>query len=139
MIDIENDVFTIVATALRAQFPGVFVSSEYVASSAAFPAVTLIESENYVDTSMSTVHIEDCAIVMYSLSVYSNKTTGKKTEAKKISNFADEEMRKLGFTRISRVQVPNLADATIYRLESRYEAVVGPGNQANTYLIYQNT
>ncbi len=139
MINIENDVYTIVATALRNEFPGVFVSSEYVLSPASFPAVTLIESDNYVDKSMSTIRIEDAAVVMYSLSVYSNKTNGRKTEAKKISDFADEEMRKLGFTRMSRVQVPNLADATIYRLESRYEAVVGEGNQAGTYLIYQNT
>lgn len=138
MIDVENDIYTIVATALREQFPGIFVSGEYVPSPASFPAVTLVEADNYVDVSMSTVNIEDCAVVMYALSVYSNKTNGKKQEAKKIADFADEQMRKLGFTRTSRVPVPNLADATIYRLESRYEAVIGYGNQDNTYLIYQN-
>lgn len=139
MIDVENDVYTIVATALRNEFPGIFVSSEYVTSPAAFPAVTLMESDNYVDTSMSTIRIEDAVVVMYSLSVFSNKSVGRKSEAKAISDFADEEMRKLGFTRTSRLQVPNLMDATIFRLESRYEAVIGYGNQENTFLIYQNT
>ena len=138
MINVENDIYTAVATALRAEFPGIFVSGEYVTTPAAFPAVTLIESDNYVDTTMSTVRIEDCAVVMYSLSVYSNKTVCRKEEAKKISDFADEQMRKLGFTRRSRMQVPNLADATIYRLESRYDAVIGYGNQDNTYIVYQN-
>ena len=139
MINVENDIFTIIAKALRAEFPGVFVSGEYIISPASFPAVTLIESDNYVDRSMSTIRIEDCAVVMYSLSVFSNKASGRKQEAKKISDFADEKMRELGFTRTSRVQVPNLADATIYRLESRYEAVIGEGNQAGTYLVYQQT
>ena len=88
---------------------------------------------------MSTIRIEDAVVVMYSLSVFSNKSVGRKSEAKAISDFADEEMRKLGFTRTSRLQVPNLMDATIFRLESRYEAVIGPGNQENTFLIYQNT
>ena len=138
MINIENDIYTTVATALRSQFPNIFVAGEYVQAPAAFPAVTLVEADNYVDTSMSTINIEDAVVVMYNLSVFSNKTSGKKEEAKKISDFADEQMRLLGFTRTSRTQVPNLADATIYRLESRYEAVVGFGNQDNTYIIYQN-
>ena len=138
MINVENEIYTIVATALREQFPGVFVSGEYVTAPASFPAVTLIESDNYVDVSMSTLNIENAVNVMYSLSVYSNKRNGKKEEAKKISDFADEQMKSLGFTRISRTQVPNLADATIYRLESRYEAVIGTGRQDNTYIIYQN-
>lgn len=138
MINVENDIYTIVADALAAEFPGIYVSGEYVASPASFPAVTLIESDNYVATNMSTVQIEDAAVVMYSLSVYSNKMNGKKSEAKKISDFADEQMRRLGFTRTSRIQVPNVADATIYRLESRYEALIGYGNQDGTYLIYQN-
>ena len=139
MINIENDVYTIVATALRQQFPGISVSGEYVLSPATMPAVTLAEIDNYVDTSMSTIRIEDAVVVTYGLSVYSNKASGKKEEAKAISDFADEEMRKLGFTRISRTQVPNLADATIYRLESRYEAVVGEGRESGTYIVYQNT
>ena len=65
MINVENEIYTIVATALREQFPGVFVSGEYVTAPASFPAVTLIESDNYVDVSMSTLNIENAVNVMY--------------------------------------------------------------------------
>ena len=41
MIDIENRVFNTVATALRAEYPGIFVSGDAVAAPKTFPAVTL--------------------------------------------------------------------------------------------------
>lgn len=138
MINIENDVFTIIATALRGKFPGIYVTGEYVAVPASFPAVMLVESDNYVVKQGSTTRIDDFAQVMYSLSVFSNKTNGRKSEAKAIADFSDEELRKLGFTRTARLQVPNYADATIYRLESRYEAVIGDGKEAGEYIIYQD-
>jgi len=138
MKDIENDVFSTIATATRAQFPGVYVVGEYVPIPASFPAVMLYEADNYVVKQGSTVKIEDFVRVMYSVSVFSNKTSGKKSEAKAIADFIDEKMTGLGFTRTARLHVPNLADATIYRLESRYEAVVGDGQQAGTYMIYQD-
>lgn len=140
MISIENDIFTAVAETLRERFPGIFVVGEYTPVPAKLPAAMLYESDNYVLASGSTSdRIENYARVTYSLSVFSNKTVGKKSEAKAISDAADEALSALGFTRISRMQVPNMADATIFRLESRYEAVIGPGLESGTYQIYQNT
>lgn len=138
MTNIENDVFTAVATEARAEFPGLYIVGEYVPIPASFPAVMLYEADNYVVREGSTTRIDDFVRVMYSVSVFSNKTSGKKSEAKAIADFIDEKMRSLGFTRTSRLQVPNLADATIYRLESRYEAVVGDGREEGTYIIYQS-
>ena len=138
MTNIENDVFTAVATATRAEFPGIYMVGEYLPVPASFPAVMLYEADNYVVREGSTTRIDDFVRVMYSVSVFSNKTSGKKSEAKAIADFIDEQMRMLGFTRTVRTQVPNLADATIYRLESRYEAVVGEGREAGTYIIYQS-
>lgn len=139
MISIENDIFTAVAETLRANFPGIFVVGEYIPVPAKLPAAMLYEADNYVLASGSTSRIENYARVTYFLSVFSNKTVGKKSEAKAISDAADEALAALGFTRISRMQVPNMADATIFRLESRYEAVIGPGLESGTYQIYQNT
>jgi hypothetical protein len=138
MTNIENDVFTAVATATREQFPGIYMVGEYLPVPASFPAVMLYEADNYVVREGSTIRIDDFVRVMYSVSVFSNKTSGKKSEAKAIADFIDGEMTKLGFTRTVRMQVPNLADATIYRLESRYEAVVGEGREDGTYIIYQS-
>ena len=77
MIDAENLVFSTVATALRSQFQGIFVSGEYVSAPASFPAVTLVEINNRVLERMRTLRIENAAIVTYELNVYSNKTRGK--------------------------------------------------------------
>lgn len=137
MTNIENDVFNAVATATRTEFPGIYMVGEYLPIPASFPAVMLYEADSYVVREGSTVAIDDFTRVMYSVSVFSNKTSGKKSEAKAIADFIDEQMTSLGFTRTMRMQVPNLADATIYRLESRYEAVVGEGEQDGTYIIYQ--
>lgn len=137
MIDIENDIYDIVAKALRTQFPGITVSNEYAEIVSRFPAVTFVEADNRVLESMRTTTIENAASLMYEVGVYSNKAAGKKSEAKAIANAVDELMSELGFTRMFREQVPNLKDATIYRIILRYEGVVGPGAEG-TYFIYQN-
>lgn len=138
MIDVENDVFSIVANALRTDNPDIFVYGEYVEKPAGFPCVTLVEADNRVLTSMRTVKIENAASVMYDVNIFSNKGSGKKEEAKSIARTVDELMETMGFTRTFREQIPNLKDATIYRIVCRYEAIVAPGYN-DTYLIYQNT
>jgi len=124
MIDIENDVFDYIAKALRTAHPGLMVISDFVVAPAHFPVATLVESDNRVLQRMRTDNIENAASVMYELNVYSNKATGKKSEAKEIANTADELFTGIGFTRTFRQQVPNLKDATIYRIVCRYEAVI---------------
>lgn len=71
-----------------------------------------------------TETIENVAALMYEVNVYSNKTSGKKAEAKAIAATADEAFASLGFTRTMSSQVPNLNDASIYRITCRYQAVV---------------
>lgn len=124
MIDIENDVFDTVATALRAEFPGIYCTGEYVPAPPRFPAVSIVEADNRVVENMRTRRIENASAVMYEVNVYSNKASGKKSEAKAIAATLDEAFASIGFTRTLRNQVPNLNDATIYRVVCRYEAIV---------------
>lgn len=124
MIDIENDVFDTVAMVLRDEYPGIFVSGEYVETPARFPAVTIVEADNRVLNNMRTLNIENAASSMIEINIYSNKSSGKKAEAKAIAATADETMTSIGYTRTFREQIPNLKDATIYRIVCRYEAVV---------------
>ena len=137
MIDAENLVYSTVATALREQFSGLFVAGEYVTTPARFPAVTLVEVDNRVLERMRTLNIENAAAVTYELNVYSNKTSGKKAEAKSIVNYADSLFTAMGFTRTMREQVPNLADSTIYRIVARYEAVLTVNDTGDEFTIYQ--
>ena len=116
--------FTTVAEALRTAFPGIYCTGEYVPAPPRFPAVSIVEADNRVVENMRTRRIENASAVMYEVNIYSNKASGKKTEAKAIAATLDEVFASIGFTRTLRNQVPNLNDATIYRIVCRYEAIV---------------
>ena len=125
MIDIENEVFDRVAKRVREQFPNIFMVGEYVKSPSSFPAVSLMEMDNSnredtADSGSNENHVN----VMYEVNVYSNKTTGKKSECKTIMALIDEEMTAMGFVRSTLTPVPNEYDSTIYRMVGRYRAAV---------------
>lgn len=132
MIDVENQIFTKVYDAIQtaistdSSFPRtVDVTSEWVKAPAHLPHVSVIESDNYVDRNTRTSDEgENFAVLTYEVNVYSNLLTGKKTQAKKIFKVVDDAMRKMNFRRIAYQPVPNLMDATIYRLFGRYQVNV---------------
>jgi hypothetical protein len=81
MIDAENEIFTGIATALRAQYSKIFVTGEYVSAPSSFPCVSLVEIDNATFRNSQTQDgKENHVAVTYELNVYSNKKTGKKTE-----------------------------------------------------------
>lgn len=125
MIDIENEVFNSVATEVRNKCPGLYMVGEYVKTPPKFPCVSLVEMDNQSyqrteDSDSSENHIS----VMYEVNIYSNKTVGKKMECKAIASLIDERMLALGFARTMLQPIPNLDDATIYRMVGRYSAVI---------------
>lgn len=125
MIDIENEVFTTVATALRVEFDGIYVAGEYVAQPDAFPAVFIIEMDNTVYRGgIDSGRIENFADVMYQVDVYSNKSRGRKAQAKAIAAKVDEQFSRMGFVRTFLNPVPNMHDATIFRMTARYQGRV---------------
>ena len=135
MIDIENDVFNEVATFLRSEVNNVWVSGEYVAVPAHWPAVTIAEANNSVYQSARTAgNIENAANVMYECKVWSNKVNTKHQEARTIAKLLDSKMQELGFTRTFMSPVPNLQDANIYQIICRYEAVVVPNADGKFYI-----
>lgn len=121
MIDVESKVYTPIAGALRDAFSGIFVSGEYVKAPSSFPHVSLVEMDNYTSADrLDTADEERFSTLMYEVNVYSNKTSGKKSECKKIIGFIDDLMYKMNFKRLSLAPVPNMDDATIYRMTARY-------------------
>ncbi|WP_283619356.1 hypothetical protein [Flavonifractor plautii] len=135
MIDIENQVFSTIATALRAQYSGIFVSGEFTDVPARFPAVTIVESDNSVLQKMRTAapNLENAVSLMYEVNVYTNSVGYKKSEAKDIMETIDNEFSEMGFTRTMCNPVSNLQDATIYRIVARYEGVAD-----KNFRIYTN-
>ena len=125
MVNVETDIFNIVSIAVRKVYPDVFISGEYVKSPPKFPCVSLVEMDNSAYTRTQTSSsVENHAELMYEVNVYSNKTKGKKNECKAIAALIDDELAALGFSRSMLQPIPNLDDATIYRMVGRYRAVV---------------
>lgn len=123
MIDIESFIFSPIAQAVRAQFAGAYVTGEYVKAPAKFPHVSIAESDNYMTARhLDSSNAEKYSTLMYEVNVYSNKTSGKKSECRAIMALIDRMMYDFNFTRLSMTPVPNLEDATIYRITARYRA-----------------
>ena len=125
MIDVNNEIFTSVATSVRGKHTGTSVTGEYTRKPSKFPAVTLDETQNVtVDRLEDSSNAEKFAGVTYRLQVFSNKRTGKKAEAREIFATADAEMRRMGFRRVTYTTTPEIYDSTIYNMTATYEAVI---------------
>lgn len=104
------------------EFPGIAVAGEYTNSPTKFPYASIVETDNYIDSRyIDSSGEEKIARLMYEVNVYSNKEGVKKSECRKILNSIDKKMYLRNFVRLSMSPVPNLWDATIYRLNARYE------------------
>ncbi len=124
MIDFENEIFTAVATAVRASHTSATIKSEYIRSPAAFPMVALSEIENVnVDALIDSSHKEKYAGLGYRLQVFSNKEGGKKSEAKAIFKTADEILCGMGFRRRSYSTTPEIYNSTIFSITATYEGI----------------
>ena len=125
MIDKLNEIFTNVATCVRDLHTGIVVTGEHTRAPSQFPTVTLDETQNVmVDRLEDSSNAEKFAGVTYKLQVFSNKQTGKKTEARAIFAIADAEMRRMGFRRVTYTTTPEIYDSTIYNITATYEAVI---------------
>lgn len=124
MIDIEFEVVDLLSEHLESEFPDILITSEDLRAPSVFPAVSIVEADNYTTVSTSDSKTNENHVdVMYEINVYSNKSNGKKSEAKKILKSIDKVLEAKGFYRIYTSPL-NMENATIYRLVSRYRARV---------------
>lgn len=137
MIDIEPVVYNTVHDAIIAEYPGCTISDIPPEVDAKFPFATIREDSNRTyrksqDGSLTEHH----ATVVYEISVYSNKQTGRKQECKRIMDVADLTMQGMKFTRIQKHELPTI-DRTIMRLYARYEAVVEEPETVGDNTVFQ--
>ena len=120
MIDCENEVYTRIATALRAAHPGIDVSGVLENHPAAFPHVSVEMTDNKEIRSADGHEREE---VTFTVNIFSTAPTGKKTEAKKIAKTVDEAFRKINGRRLMLSRTPNEDDPTIYRITGQFQFV----------------
>ena len=122
MIDIENMLFTKVKNDLP---KSVKIGAMYAKSQSEFPYVTLMVMDNSVyESFIDSSRIENAVDIMVEVNVYSNKTSGKKEECKKLMATIDETLSGLNLTRSFCQPTPNMEDATVFRITARYRAIV---------------
>ncbi len=132
MIDAEELIFKKVADAFSAAYPDGAVYREVVEVPDRFPCLTLVEIDNVAyQPSQDLASMEHHATVTYEINVYSNEPDGGKQACKAVMALADEQMQRLGFTRLICSQIKN-ADSKIYRMTARYRAVI-----SEDYIIYR--
>ena len=125
MINVEQEIFNIIAKAVRNAYPKAYVIGEYVKAPSKFPCISIVEIDNTVyDRTQTSGSLENHADVSYEVNIYSNKISGKKSECKSIASLIDNEFATLGFSRTMLQPILNGEDTTIYRMVGRYRGVV---------------
>lgn len=121
MLDKENEIYTRVYNKVIAEFPNADMDSSYQPYPSSFPHVTLYQSDSYTPSERTDSSLmPKFAVVSFEVNVYSNKKNGRKQECKKIMSIIDDEMHRMNFTRIVLTPIPDMNDASIYRLTARY-------------------
>lgn len=124
MIDIETELYNLIASAVLAEYPGAYVSNNYVPKPPSFPAVSIEEVDNVADRAMrDSGSTDNGADVLYEVNVYSNRNKDKKAVCKAVAALVDS-LFPANFTRLYLRPVPNLNDPSIYRIQGRYTATV---------------
>lgn len=130
MIDAESLIYSEIYEKVTMKYPNLYMTGEYVRVPSSFPCVSLVEIDNATfRKSQTTQGRENHVAVTYELNVYSNKTTGKKSQCREITAFIDDLLAELNFTRRILEPVPNQDDPTIYRMFGRYRAVISKDYQ----------
>lgn len=123
MLDNENNVFQSIAATLRAEFTGVFVAGEEITGAPPrFPAVTVIQNNNEVNTRYSTFDdLENVVIEEYKIETYSNLQAdySRVAQAKALAKNVCATMDSLGYIRTFCQPIKN-ADETVSRMVLRF-------------------
>lgn len=123
--DVENQIFTGCKSAILATTPTATCRGVEEDRPASFPCAFILEKSNtnYLRTATAESR-ENHARLMYECNFYDNSTTNKKANVKKMVKAASEYFASIGFNRTFCQPVTNVADANVYRMTARYEAVI---------------
>ena len=121
MIDYEVNIFNEVAKVATPICAKGKVSSIYVPSPTAFPALSLYELSNTtVRNRQSSTPTENFSRIMYQMDCYAMS----KKACRSLYKTADDTMIAMGFTRISGDYLDNFDSTDVFRYTARYEAVI---------------
>lgn len=120
MIDVETKIYSPIATALKAEYPDIFVTSEPVPTPGKPLVVGIVQQDNYMSIGkLDNSGRERFATLMFQVDVYCNLQTGKKSKCKEVMDFVDQMLFALNATRLALTPIPS-PDTGYYRYTARY-------------------
>ena len=123
MINIFNQVYTLLVSALTSYDSTIKTAGVYTNVPSAYPFVSLEEIENSVyENGSDCCETENFANVEYEVNIYT-QSPNKKSKGDAIAEVVDTFMKEKGFTRTTRNILQN-TDETVYRIVLRYAGVV---------------
>lgn len=123
MIEFDNEVYTAVRNAIKAEYPNCYVTTMSQNIPTKFPAVAFSCISNVVyNKTRDTDSNENHAAVTYQTDVFSNKKDTPISECKAIMAIVDNTLLALGFSRNFYEPIPN-QETSITRFTARHRAV----------------
>ena len=123
MIDYSNEIFTKIANAVwKIHGKETQVIGEYVATPKRFPCVTVDEILNI--PSQKDNRKEKFVNVTYRVQVFSNKTRGKRAEARQIFHTVSDAMYELNLIGKTYTTLPEVYNSEIYQIKATFEATI---------------
>jgi len=121
---VEPLIFTRISTVLRDTFSGILVTGEKLSAPSQWPAVSIVEMSNSTYTrSLDAEQREHHNNLYYEVEIFSNLSTGRKSQCRQIASVIREEFTKLNFTCSMLSPIPN-AGSGIARYVGRFSGVV---------------
>jgi len=128
VIEIENEVFTTIKTALTGISA---LSAENENPNNIFPITTMREIDNTpYEPTQDSDSVENHTSWACQFDAYSNLISGKKAQCKAIMKVIDEAMADMGFTRFALETIENAPNITIHRMVSRYRGIIDIANKS---------
>lgn len=129
MNDIENQINTLIYTAVSPTYPTAKFESVLNLSPSVFPCICVeMLNATTVKSALDSSNVEKYTDVTFEINIFTNEASGKKQAAKDIFSLVDEAMFRKGFTRITYLP-SGLDHGTKYRLLVRYQAAVDNNNR----------
>ena len=123
MINIFNELYTLLVNTLNAYDDTIKTSSVYINIPSSYPFVSLEEIDNRVyEQGSDDGDIENYAETEYEVNIYT-KNPNKKSNGDSILNVVDNLFKQYGFVRTTK-NVFQSSDETTYRIVVRYYGVV---------------
>lgn len=119
MIDVANEVFTAVASAVREQYPDASVIGENVKMPASFPCVAMDETYN-VSAHADSSNEDKFSAVTYRVQVFSTGE-GKRVQARTIFKTVSDAFRKLNLICKTYTTTPDVYNSSVYQITATFE------------------